>query len=137
MGIWDWGYDLAKELWITITDSLKSGMSGLSGLASWVQDWAKGVIKGLSGFIGKAWEGVKNIGKEPKPMNDFIVTPAGTIQTNPKDYIIGTKDPRSLGGGGKHITNNISINVTGFIDDDLIPVLVNAISDQMDRVGGR
>jgi len=42
-----------------------------------------------------------------KDVQDAIITPSGTVNTSPDDYIIATKDPSSLGGNA-----NVSMNVT-------------------------
>ena len=42
-----------------------------------------------------------------RSVNDMILSPHGAFSTHPKDYIIATKNPESLmGGGGVHVTVN-------------------------------
>lgn len=41
-------------------------------------------------------------------VNDMILTPQGNFSTDPNDYIIATKNPQSLGGGGAVV--NVMVN---------------------------
>ena len=42
-------------------------------------------------------------------VNDMILTPKGAFSTSPQDYIIATKKPNELGGGGFNASVNVSI----------------------------
>ena len=60
-----------------------------------------------------------------KQINDAIITPQGTFNTHPDDYIIATKDPSSLGGNGMTIViqgDNYGINA-----DDIAKSLYNRL----------
>lgn len=67
--------------------------------------------------------------------DDFILTSSGQlIKTNPEDTIIGTKTPESLmNGGGKiiHITNHIALTVTGSMENEVVPRLVELLTDEL------
>jgi hypothetical protein len=56
-----------------------------------------------------------------KSVNDAIITPQGVVKTAPDDFIIATKNPASLGGGGDGgVTINIinpTVRKNGDIDD--------------------
>lgn len=45
-------------------------------------------------------------------VNDMILTPKGNFSTDPNDYIIATKNPAGLGGGGTVIQMNVKISNT-------------------------
>lgn len=46
-------------------------------------------------------------------VNDMILTPQGNFSTDPNDYIIATKNPQGLGGGGNTVVQmNVKINNT-------------------------
>jgi hypothetical protein len=67
--------------------------------------------------------------------DDFILTSSGQlIKTNPEDTIIGTKTPEKLGGGGGkmvHITNNVHLTVTGSMENEVVPRLVELLTEEL------
>jgi hypothetical protein len=47
--------------------------------------------------------------EEPVPAKDVVITPGGkVIKTDPADYILATKKPEKIAGGGRAITVNIA-----------------------------
>ena len=65
-------------------------------------------------------------------VRDFVVTPGGQVlQTDPADYILGTRNPGSLGGGGG---NTININIEASIASDYdVDRLSQQLAENMDR----
>lgn len=60
-------------------------------------------------------------------VNDMILTPQGTFSTSPQDYLIATKNPQSLGGGGDvniKIIDNAGVNVEASRDNSTGEILV-------------
>lgn len=75
-------------------------------------------------------------------VNDMILTPQGNFSTDPNDYIIATKNPQSLGGGGNTvvqmmvkinntIANTASVKTTQTTNADGIPELSVVISQKI------
>jgi len=65
-----------------------------------------------------------------KAVNDAIISPKGDIiTTHPDDYIIATKNPSSLGGGG-----NYTVNISGVFGTDAADVLGDMIVQRIKRV---
>jgi len=147
--IWVWHYNLAKWLWDVVTKSLSKGIDLLESFGHWIwdsitetilkgldvlsnlgraiYDWVKDKIFGMGGAISDWIGGAVDWTKKATGLDDFIISGGRVYKTNPKDTIVGTKN-----GAGTNI-NNIHIHVTGFMDDDLIPVLVDKISDELNR----
>jgi len=72
---------------------------------------------------------------EPISVGDFIITKGGQVlKTSPDDYIIGTKNPQAI--GGKHIENNIYVNVAGVLDDAMVQEIAYRIRQEVDRAIG-
>ena len=59
------------------------------------------------------------------PVNDFIVTPNGVLNTHPDDFIIGTKNPSSMGS----TTIIIEGNIYGVDPDQISEALYNRLSE--------
>lgn len=62
-----------------------------------------------------------------KKVDDVIITPQGSYSTHPDDYIIATKNPKSLGGGS---TINVNINGGMYLDQNS----ARKIGDEIIRV---
>jgi len=68
-------------------------------------------------------------------VDDFIITKGGQVlKTSPDDYIIGTKNPNAI--GGKHIENNIYVNVAGVLDDAMVQEIAYRIRQEVNRAIG-
>ena len=64
--------------------------------------------------------------------SDAIITPGGqVIQTNPSDYLIATKTPGALCGGGGGIT--ININGGNYLDSQGATMIANELAKQINR----
>lgn len=67
-------------------------------------------------------------------VKDAIITPSGIVNTAPDDYIIATKNPGALGGGGGNsITININALDASSIDTTVLTKITNAVSESMKR----
>lgn len=53
--------------------------------------------------------GIYNESIGARNVNDMILTPQGKFSTNPNDYIIATKNPSALAGGGSVVNMNVQI----------------------------
>lgn len=84
-----------------------------------VIDMAKRAASAVSGIGGKAKGFVSGAFDKAKSLvgiNDGVINPDGKIiSTHPDDYLIATKDPSSLGGGGGGVFN---ININTMIGEE-------------------
>ena len=146
-----------------ILDKLKSGISWLADIGGAVANAFKDAFGALASFfapmlnpiitvfnaIGSTLAGFVNevsshlpgswrvhwTDIEPISVGDFIITKGGQIlKTSPDDYIIGTKNPNAI--GGKHIENNIYVNVAGVLDDAMVQEIAYRIRQEVDRAIG-
>ena len=103
---WDWFSDIGEKIWAI----LKSGF-----------DYVQDKLYSLSfGLIGK------------KSEDDFIIRPNGQlIETADTDFLIGTKNPDKLFGGGGGGSITININNPSVRDDSDIRKLANAVSREL------
>lgn len=102
-------------VWNTLTDAIAGTVSWVDALISSLKEALKLMARLTPG--GSLTSGLMSMvgGGKSKDVNDAIIAPNGNIiTTHPDDYIIATKTPQSLGGGG------VSIVVTGntFLDQD-------------------
>ena len=116
-------------IWTTLTNLIDKGFSVLKDFGKWVKDAAKAALKGIGSWLG--------FGGGNKKTNDGIVTPSGElIRTNPSDYIIATKNPGALMGGGSGGGNvNVTIN-GGLITEDVAREIGRVIQRQLSLGGG-
>jgi len=104
-------------------------------------------------MIKKKWDSIKSFGKSlkdkassavskisssfsggRKSVRDAIITPKGDIiTTDPKDYLIATKNPQSLAGGSTTI--NISVNAldASSFDRNVLDKIARAVDEVMKR----
>lgn len=96
--------------WI-ISKTLEPLMAWIDRIISAVNR-AKDAVGGLGGKVSNAVKsGVSGLGKVIG-VNDAVIAPNGNIiSTHPDDYLIATKNPGSLGGGG--IVVNVYGDVSG------------------------
>ena len=116
--------------WDSITDIFKKAidfimklMQPLLRALDRLKEGASIVGGSIKGGIGKAKSGIGgllnsggNFLKRTMSVNDAIISPDGNIiTTHPDDYLIATKNPQSLAGGGGFV-----INITGnsFMGED-------------------
>lgn len=95
-----------------LVDVFAKAFTAVSDAVQWVIDKVEKLISAIRSFIEVAKEaGIgsaigKAVGKIFK-VNDAVVNPNGNIiSTHPDDYLIATKDPSSLGGGGTIVNIN-------------------------------
>jgi len=104
---------IGQWIWDTLVSVFTTAFNILSGIGSWIKD----KVMGFFSFGGSS-----------KSVNDAIITGNGqVIQTNPKDYLIATKDPSSLGGG----STTINITIQGNADRNVIEELARKLQQQM------
>jgi hypothetical protein len=137
---------LLSDVW----DFIKSKFSGVVNVASQVWDWFKGLFKGTID-ASNVWSFIKGLFKgesknedhsSPNPwsnpgsksVKDFIITPQGTLHTDPSDFIIGTKNPKGMGGG---MTVNITIDRPTLTGQNDIKTLVRAIEQELFKANRR
>lgn len=126
VGIWIWGI-----IWKSIIYLSSAGV------------WLWGIIKSpfvwLAEQIRSLWDYFKNLFSSsksssssskttPTKVKDFIITPNGTLETSPADYIIGTKNPKAMSGGG---VVNVNINNPSFRNENDIKLLVKEIEQRL------
>jgi len=93
-----------------------------------------GFVNEVSSHLPGSWR-VHWTDIEPISVGDFIITKGGQVlKTSPDDYIIGTKNPQAI--GGKHIENNIYVNVAGGLDDAMVQEIAYRIRQEVDRAIG-
>jgi len=151
----DIGKDL-KEALLSEDGYLIQSLKSLETFGSDLLDWIWSKIKELNPFdngdsdsggesnLSKAVDAFQAVGeavqdvvikgvdlfKGATGMQDGIITPSGeVIKTAPDDYIIATKTPRSMGG------TNITINVSGSADDEVINKLTRQLRHEMSAYG--
>ena len=80
----------------------------LTGIADWITEKISGITGGATDIFG----GIAGTALKFLSGGDFILTPNGQmIETDPRDYLVATTNPKSLMGGGSKIFNiSITIN---------------------------
>jgi hypothetical protein len=154
VGQWIWeqilkpafNYLLSAGEWIW--SIVKAPFTYLSDMGQWIWSiikapfqWLVDKIKSMLSVIGvgsnnnntnsnsRSSNTKKNIG-----LGDGIITPNGIISTHPDDYIIATKTPGSLGGGG---VVNINIDKPTFSSETDMRKLVQMISAALQKENRR
>lgn len=123
-------------------------MSVVVGLNKSIESWVKkylidpiiSLFKKIADAIKSAWNAAKSLvsGEKSKSssVDDAIITPKGeVITTNPRDYLIATKNPKGLfGSGGTTISNmNVSITVQELNNDLQLREIARRVSEQIQR----
>jgi len=118
-------WDLLKGFGQWIWDSLKNVLSTSFNVLKGIGQWIKDKIKSMFSFFGGG----------SKSVNDAIITPNGdVIRTSPSDYLIATKNPGSLGGGG---SSNVSVTINGgLITEDVARQIGKIIQRELNYGGG-
>jgi len=105
-----------RDAWSSFVDNLKGALSS--------------IVSKIKGFLS-----LFNVGRSrnrDEVITDAIITPSGKIiRTDPKDFIIATKDPGNLGNVLGN-TNGITININNPVirsDQD-----IKKIADQISRI---
>lgn len=106
----NWLVDVGKKIWDIISEPFK-----------WLADKVNSII----GWFGG--------GKKGGNVGDAVISGGKVITTDPSDYLIATKNPRELGGGGKSLTININIDKPTLQSDQDIKKLVQQIEMNLYR----
>jgi len=108
--------NLGKAMFNAIMDAVNAAVDAAKKLMSSVQNAASGLTGGVI----------------PKAARDLIISPSGAFSTHPDDFLIATKNPHSLGGGGNYnITINVSVAKMDSSSD--IEALAERLSQAMER----
>ncbi len=83
-------------------------------------------IKGASNSAS-----VSNFIGPVQSVHDAIITPSGVVHTDPADYLIATKNPGALGGGGGGVTVNIMGGT--YMDQQAGRIFGNIIAQAVNR----
>ena len=128
-------------IWDNIKSALSSAITFLMGQLTTFVDWAKGIL----GFVLNPVQGISNLisgtvglakaaaGAATSVLNvhDAIITPSGqVIQSDPSDYLIATRTPGNLGGGG---SVNITLSGNYFLDSNGARMIANEMAKQVGR----
>lgn len=115
---WDTVKTVTTKVWTAIKDFFVSIWDEIKAIFQSAIDWITDKINGLLSIIDKVKGAASSIGNsigsavggvgKAIGVNDAIISPNGNIiTTHPDDYLIATKNPGALAGGG------IVINVYG------------------------
>lgn len=142
-----WLNNKMKEWGITFTpirNAILALFSPIMSITGLIQDW-RFYVDGLIGsweklrdLASKGIDGTINFFKKmtgtgsgsEKSVNDAIISPKGDIiTTHPDDYLIATKNPQSLAGGGGGV--NVVINYPFVLNRNGADALVDVISQSL------
>jgi hypothetical protein len=158
IGSWLWdnvivpGFSFLSNIGEKLWDVIKKFFSGTIDVVTHVWGWMKEhIFRGVIDAVTQVWSAIKGLfsgsikvsavfdwlkslfgkkEKESKTVGDAIITPRGVVYTDPNDYIIATKNPASLGGGGGSVVN-INVSNPVLLDDRAIKDLVRRISVEL------
>lgn len=146
-GAWTALKDIGKHLFTLLVSILESAWAILSGFGIWMwesmttiltssfnvlKDIGQWIWDKITGFFARIGDSVGGFfGGGSRRVNDAIITPQGVVHTAPDDYIIATRNPQSLGGG-----SNITINISGVIDERMVDMIGHKIQEQLRYRGG-
>jgi len=132
---------LLSDTWDKVIKTLSEAFSGIGDIASSVWGWIKGLFKGTIDVAGQVWSFIKSLfsggsgGGHHSSVNDAIITPNGDIiRTNPSDYLIATKNPDAIGGGG---LSNVNVTITGGLITEEVARDIGKILQRELNLGGR
>lgn len=136
--VWLFIWTSIRDFFVGIWESMKNSVKDAVDFIMKQVDKVLGLVDKIKDAGGKIVEGTKNLGGKIKDwatgggdetkVNDAIISPDGDIiTTHPDDYIIATKNPKSLGGG-----NGIVVNINGgmYLDENS----ARKIGDELIRV---
>ena len=138
-------WDIIKKMFTGVIDAVSIVWNFIKGLfrgtidvGSNIWNFIKGLFKGTIDVSKTVWNWFKGLfgGSNGKTtsVGDAIITPQGVVKTDPKDFIIATKNPGSI--GGKNIT--ININNPSVRNDQDIKKMASEFSRVLQRqLGGR
>lgn len=119
-----WFINSLADAFIDLNNWLDKTMAKLD---SFIKKAGGGALGGIASFV----QGVAGGAKSILGINDGIVQNGQVITTHPDDYIIATKNPQSLAGGG---TVNVSINGGMYLSEDSARQIGDMIIQQFTRI---
>jgi len=139
-GVWNTISENTQAAWKGITQFFTDIWEGIKGVFKSAIDWIMGMLQPVFGAIDKVrgFGGgvIKGIGglfsntagavNSMLGIKDGIVQNGRVITTDPADYLIATKNPGSIGGGG--VTINVYGDVTGM---ELVDKVKEALMGQL------
>jgi hypothetical protein len=125
-GIGTWIWDILKVPFQAVADAIQSAVKAIKNLGGTIWNSIKSAASSVASAVGIT-SPAKNAPVFPG-LKDGIVQNGKVITTDPKDYIIATKTPGSLGKGGGNTTININIDKPSLRSESDIKTLVREIS---------
>ena len=119
---WSWFYGVGDKIWSIISSGFNSLVSAIQDVVNRIKNALISLTQPIGNFFGSVGNAIGNVIK----VHDFIKTPSGVIQTDPNDFLIGTKNPKGLIGGSQTI--NINIDKPTLTSQNDINNLVRQIS---------
>jgi len=122
----------ALKVYILDSHVISRFSSAMINLIDTINKWANLDFTGLvNKYIRKKFSGSRTgRGGSTFGVRDAIITPSGqVIQTDPKDYLIATKNPQGLTNNTGNIT--VNINVSGNSDTDLVRKINDVIRREL------
>lgn len=117
--IWN---NILKPAFQAVADAMRSAVDSIRNIG-------QGIIASITSAAGRAGNFVRSV----IGVRDAVIAPGGRlITTDPQDYLIATKNPKALGGGGGS-TINININSPVVRNDSDIKMLIKEFSRVMQR----
>jgi hypothetical protein len=140
---WNTVWGAVSSFFIGIWDGIKTALtSALDFLRSTIQafvSWATGIFAPVLNAVNAVGSVASSFGKavggavsSVLNVHDAIITPGGqVIQSDPSDYLIATKTPGALTGGG----GGIVVNILGgnYLDSQGATMIANELAKQINR----
>lgn len=128
--VWTSIKDFFKGIWDTITSMAQSALNAIKSFLQPILDMINKVIGGLQRVgqaVGSSVGNAVNWIGDKLGINDGIVQNGKVITTHPDDYIVATKDPNSLKGGGV----NVIINGGSYLSEDAAYMMGDLIINRL------
>lgn len=113
---WELLKDIGQWIWDTMVSVFTTAFDVLKNIGTWIKDKILGVVGGGGGTETK--------------VGDAIIRPDGSvIRTDPRDFLIATKNPGNLGGG----STTININIAGSADQNTVNEVIRRLRFELSR----
>ena len=115
----DFKVSIAENLANGFTEALFAGENFFKSMGNMLENLGKQLLAQITQMLvlttlfrafGISYD-IKGLSAIPRAIDDGIVQNGKVITTDPRDYIIATKNPESLGGSGNDGQPNVVINV--------------------------
>ena len=115
----DFKVSIAENLANGFTEALFAGENFFKSMGNMLENLGKQLVAQITQMLvlttlfrafGIGYD-IKGLSAIPRAIDDGIVQNGKVITTDPRDYIIATKNPESLGGSGNDGQPNVVINV--------------------------